>query len=53
VAPLSNQDVVDAYLERDGAVRRETWYFGPELPAPAWRAAWVEPMGPVERSNER
>lgn len=31
----------------DGQVHRETWYFAPELEAPAWRAPWVEPMGPL------
>jgi hypothetical protein len=29
---------------RDGAVWRETQYFGEPFEAPAWRAAWVEPM---------
>ena len=29
---------------RDGLVYRETWYFAPPLEAPAWRAAWVEPI---------
>ena len=38
---------------RDGAVQRETWYFGPELEAPAWRAAWVERITPEESSNRR
>ena len=33
---------------RDGQVRRETWFFGPPLPAPAWRAAWVERMTPEQ-----
>jgi hypothetical protein len=27
---------------RDGLVLRETWYYAPPLPAPEWRAAWVE-----------
>jgi hypothetical protein len=29
---------------RDGAVWRETQYFAERFDAPAWRAAWVEPM---------
>ncbi len=29
---------------RSGRVHRETWYFGPPVEAPAWRAAWVERM---------
>ena len=34
---------VAAILElRDSKLYRETWYFGPPLEAPAWRAAWVE-----------
>ena len=27
---------------RDGLLYRETWYFGPPLEAPEWRAPWVE-----------
>ena len=27
---------------RDGQIFSETWYFGPPLEAPAWRAQWVE-----------
>ena len=27
---------------RDGRILSETWYFGPPLDAPAWRAQWVE-----------
>ena len=30
---------------RDGKVFHETWYFGPPLEAPAWRAQWVEHIG--------
>ena len=30
---------------RDGKVHRETWYFGPPLEAPEWRAPWVERTG--------
>jgi hypothetical protein len=30
---------------RDGRILRETWYFGPPLPAPDWRAEWVERIG--------
>ena len=29
---------------RDSMIHRETWYFGAPLEAPAWRAAWVEPI---------
>lgn len=29
---------------RGGKVYRETWFFAPRIDAPAWRAAWVEPM---------
>ena len=32
-----------AMLElRNGKLFRETWYFGPPLDAPEWRAPWVE-----------
>ena len=32
-----------ALLElRNGKLFRETWYFGPPLEPPAWRARWVE-----------
>jgi hypothetical protein len=32
-----------ALLElRGGKLVKETWYFGPPLEAPAWRAQWVE-----------
>ena len=35
-----------AILElRDGKLSRETDYFGPTYPAPAWRQEWVEPIG--------
>jgi hypothetical protein len=30
---------------RDGKMHHETWYFAPPFEAPAWRTAWVEPMG--------
>jgi hypothetical protein len=30
---------------RDGRILSETWYFGPPLDAPAWRARWVERIG--------
>jgi hypothetical protein len=30
---------------RGRKVARETWYFGPPLEAPAWRAPWVERIG--------
>jgi hypothetical protein len=37
---------VVAVLElRDGKVIRETDYFAPPYPAPAWRKQWVEPLG--------
>jgi hypothetical protein len=29
---------------RDRRLLRETWYFAPPLPAPAWRSQWVERM---------
>jgi len=38
---------------RDGKVRRETWWFGPSLPAPEWRARWVERIDPMESSHGR
>ena len=31
---------------RNRKVYRETWYFAAPFDAPAWRAAWVEPIGP-------
>jgi hypothetical protein len=37
----------------DGQVHHETWYFGPTLEAPAWRAPWVERIDSAERSNAR
>ena len=44
---------VAAVLEvHDGEVHHETWYFGPKLEAPAWRAQWVEPLHP-EQSDGR
>jgi hypothetical protein len=30
---------------RDSMIHRETWYFAAPVEAPAWRAAWVEPIG--------
>ena len=45
--------VAGLFEVHDGAVHRETWYFGPELPAPEWRSGWVESMAPVERSHGR
>jgi hypothetical protein len=45
--------VVGMFEIRDGKVRRETWYFGPPLEAPAWRAAWVERMEPGESTAGR
>jgi hypothetical protein len=38
---------------RDRKVARETWFFGPPLEAPAWRARWVERTDPEDRSHER
>ena len=29
---------------RDARILKETWYFGPPLDPPAWRAQWVERM---------
>lgn len=37
----------------DGQVQRETWYFGPALEAPAWRAQWTEPINPGEQPDRR
>ncbi|HUQ43916.1 MAG TPA: hypothetical protein VM451_05830 [Candidatus Limnocylindria bacterium] len=45
--------IAGLFQVRDGQVHRETWYFGPELPAPEWRASFVEPMDPLERSDQR
>jgi hypothetical protein len=45
--------VAGLFEVRDGQVQRETWYFGPPLDAPAWRAQWVEPMPPVEQAPGR
>ena len=45
--------VVGLFEVRDGAVHRETWHFAPELPAPEWRAPWVERMEPAERPHGR
>jgi hypothetical protein len=36
----------------DGAIHHETWYFGPQLEAPSWRAGWVERIPPGEASDE-
>ena len=38
---------------RDGKVQRETWFFGPPLPAPEWRARWVERYDGMEPRHER
>ena len=45
--------VAGFFQVRDGKVRRETWYFGPHLEAPEWRAQWVERFDPRERSHGR
>jgi hypothetical protein len=49
----SKWHVVGLFEVHDGQVHRETWYFGPPLEAPAWRAAWVERMDPTEPSAAR
>lgn len=38
---------------RSGKVHHETWFFGPPLEAPSWRAAWVERVSAGERSDGR
>lgn len=38
---------------QDRQVARETWFFGPPLEAPEWRAGWVERMTPADRSHGR
>ena len=38
---------------RDGKVRKERWFFAPPLPAPEWRAQWVERMDATEQSAGR
>lgn len=35
---------VAIYELRDGKIARETLYFGEPFAAPAWRAAWTEPI---------
>ena len=37
----------------DGQVHRETWFFGPQMEAPAWRTQWVERMDDPEPSDGR
>jgi ketosteroid isomerase-like protein len=37
-------DAVNIFEFRDGKVVRQTDYFCQPLPAPAWRAQWVEPI---------
>jgi ketosteroid isomerase-like protein len=37
-------DAVSIFELRDGLIVRQTDYFGAPLPAPAWRAKWVERM---------
>ena len=44
---------VGLFEVHDGQVHRETWYFGPTLEAPSWRAAWVEPIKPEDLSDRR
>jgi len=39
--------VVGLLQLRSHRLFRETWYFGPPLPAPDWRSAWVETMEPL------
>jgi ketosteroid isomerase-like protein len=38
----SNWHCIELIELRDGTIYRETVYWAPPLPAPAWRAAWVE-----------
>jgi hypothetical protein len=40
----STWHVISVLEVRDGMVARATTYFAPALPAPAWRAQWVEPI---------
>lgn len=40
---------VDLLELRNGKVYHETVYWGPPLPAPEWRAAWVERIEDVQR----
>jgi hypothetical protein len=49
----STWHVAGMFQVRDGQVHEETWYFGPELEAPAWRAPWVERMADPEHPDER
>lgn len=44
---------IGLFVINDGKVRRETWWFGPPLPAPEWRAQWVERMDAPEQSHGR
>ena len=37
-------DAVNIFEFQDGRIVRQTDYFCQPLPAPAWRAAWVEPL---------
>jgi len=37
--------VVSLVTVRDGAIVKQVSFFAPVYPAPAWRAAWVEPLG--------
>jgi hypothetical protein len=37
-------DAVNMFEFKDGRVVRQTDYFCQPLPAPAWRAGWIEPM---------
>jgi hypothetical protein len=45
----SDRGDIEAEFERyhpDVVVARETQYFADPLPAPGWRAGWVEPIRP-------
>ena len=43
---------VGLFEVHDGQIHRETWYFGPELEAPSWRAQWVEPINARESPDQ-
>lgn len=42
---------VNIFEFKDGLVVRQTDYFGAPIPAPAWRAQWVEKMNEVVPSS--
>lgn len=49
----STWHVVGMFQVHDGQIHEETWYFAPQLEAPAWRASWVEQLAPLEAGHER